>query len=107
MSSVLPVSISVRDWPAYSMKKPCGIVSRAISCSAARPAPEVTLGTGSAESVAEFSWLNCSMAGAEPCVETETTAESGTILPDCERTKNVPRLSGLLRNCCGTCVMMS
>ena len=47
----------------------------------ASPSPVVTPGSGSAEIVAEFSWLNCSIAAGEALVEMVTTADSGTISP--------------------------
>ena len=41
----------------------------------------VTPGSGSAEIVAELSWLNCSIAAGAAPVAMLTTAESGTISP--------------------------
>ena len=54
--------------------------------SPASPSPVVTPGNGSAEIVAEFSWLNCSIAAGEALVEIVTTADSGTISPVTLRT---------------------
>ncbi len=63
----------------------------------ARPSPVVTPGSGSAEMVAELSWLNCSIAVGATLVETLTTAESGTISPVTLRTKKLPSCSGFCR----------
>ena len=73
----------------------------------ARPSPVVTPGSGSAEIVAEFSWLNCSIAAGDALVEIVTTEDSGTISPVALRTKYSPSFSGLSRNSFGTCGMMS
>ena len=45
-------------------------------------------GRGSADSVAEFSWLNCSIAAGAASVSMRTRAERGTIDPSAARTKN-------------------
>ena len=63
------------------MKKVSGRLSLAMSSMAFSPSPVVTPGSGSAEIVAEFSWLNCSIAAGEALVEIFTTADSGTISP--------------------------
>ena len=89
------------------MKKVSGRLSLAMSSIAFNPSPVVTPGSGSAEIVAEFSWLNCSMAAGDALVEIFTTADSGTIWPVTLRTKYSPSFSGLSRNSCGTCGMMS
>ena len=73
----------------------------------ASPSPVVTPGSGSAEIVAEFSWLNCSIEAGEALVEIVTTADSGTISPVTLRTKNSPSFCGLFRYSFGTCMMMS
>ena len=44
-----------------------------MSSIAASPSPVVTPGSGRAEIVAEFSWLNCSIAAGEALVEMFTT----------------------------------
>ena len=89
------------------MKKPSGSVSCRMRWISASPSPVETPGSGSAEMVAELSWLNCSMAAAALPVSMLTTAESGTISPVAARTKNWPSASGLSRNSRGTWVMMS
>ncbi len=66
-----------------------------------------TPGSGSAEIVAELSWLNCSIAAGEALVEMSTTELSGTISPVAARTKKLPSVSGLARHSRGTWVMMS
>jgi hypothetical protein len=59
-----------------------GITSRAICSISARPSALVTVGSGTAEMVAELSWLNCSMAaGAGAGLEADR-ADSGIIDPD-------------------------
>ena len=89
------------------MKKPSGRSGRAISSIVASPSPVVTPGSGSADMVAELSWLNCSIADGATPVETLTTAESGTISPVTLRMKKLPSCSGFDRYSCGTCMMMS
>src|ERR1700737_5403408 len=91
---VLPAAISVRDWPAYWTKKPLGSCAAAICWSVASASPVVTPGRGRPERVAELSWLNCSIAGAEALVAIDTTDDKGTIAPDELRTKKAPRPSG-------------
>ena len=54
---------------------------------AASPSPEDCPGIGSAEIVAEFSWLNCSTFEAIEPVSIFTTEDSGTISPLAARTK--------------------
>ena len=78
------------------MKKPSGrrLGQRCPGSPAARRR-SVTPGSGSAEIVAEFSWLNCSIAAGEALVEMFTTAASGTISPVAARTKKLPSSLGV------------
>ena len=89
------------------MKKPSGSVSASASWMICRPSPVETPGSGSAEIVEEFSWLNCSIAAGEALVAMFTTELSGTISPVEARTKNCARSSGLPRHSRGTWVMTS
>ena len=79
------------------MKKPSGSVSlQRCRRSSASPSPVETPGSGSAEIVAELSWLNCSIAAGEALVAMLTTADSGTISPVAARTKNCAEPLGVV-----------
>ena len=90
------------------MKKPSGSSSLHDRWISASPSPVETPGSGSAEIVAELSWLNCSTAAEAALVEIVTTELNGTIAPGRGADEELAERLGIVAEVgCGTWVMMS
>ena len=79
-------------------RSPPAVAPRRSPRASARPSPVVTPGSGSAEIVAELSWLNCSMAAGEALVvDRDHRRQRHHRRRSTLRTKNLPSCSGLKR----------